>query len=210
MTSENLNIVLSNAVCCSATKSLELSDLLSKGNLCTSSNIRELKILNDAINTLLCYKIDQVQNKFVLRLLYSNYIDFITNVTLPTKEYVLNVNGVDYSFIGDDLTTKYDAFMLLVDTAFGTGNYSTTIDIDTPIDGVDTYVYINIYCPCDTVNIDENTYLISTGALISSFSFLSTNSENCVPLNCLTEDEFNKLVSTLMSICDICECQLKK
>ena len=54
MTSENLDIVLSNALCCVAKKAVIVSDLLSINNKCAKSKIKELKILNDSINTLLC------------------------------------------------------------------------------------------------------------------------------------------------------------
>lgn len=54
MTSENLDIVLSNALCCIAQKAVIVSDLLSKGDKCFKSKIKELKILNDSVDALLC------------------------------------------------------------------------------------------------------------------------------------------------------------
>lgn len=54
MTSENLDIVLSNALCCSSKKAIIVSDLLSRGDKCAKSKFKELKILNDSIETLLC------------------------------------------------------------------------------------------------------------------------------------------------------------
>jgi len=55
VTTQNINIVLANALKCSAEKAEEISDLLSQGNECANIKIRELKILNDSINLLLCF-----------------------------------------------------------------------------------------------------------------------------------------------------------
>lgn len=62
MTSTNLNIVLTNAACCSATKALAVSKLLSIGSKCAYSEVLNLKLLNDYIEVLRCYIVDSETN----------------------------------------------------------------------------------------------------------------------------------------------------
>lgn len=208
MTSNNIDIVLTNALCCSANKANELSDLLSKGSLCTESKVRELKVLNDLINTLFCYQNKPTSSKFILKIPYSVYVDFTTNVSQTIKNYVFTVNNSTYSFVGDNTTIKFDVLINFLGLALP-NNYTMTVDFDS-ISNIktNTYVYLNITTSCDIINIKETTYLISSGAITSNFVFIPTGSGNCNPLNCLTEDEFNNSLSKIMSICDICECQL--
>jgi hypothetical protein len=55
MTESNLNIILTNALCCSATKAKEVSKLYSIGNSCADEELAKLKLLNDYIEELRCY-----------------------------------------------------------------------------------------------------------------------------------------------------------
>lgn len=55
MTSKNLNIVLTNAICCSSNLAIKVSKLLSMGNFCAESEVIKLKLLNDSIEVLKCF-----------------------------------------------------------------------------------------------------------------------------------------------------------
>jgi hypothetical protein len=55
MTESNLNLILTNALCCSATKAKEVSKLYSIGNSCADKELIKLKLLNDKIEVLRCY-----------------------------------------------------------------------------------------------------------------------------------------------------------
>lgn len=55
MTLENLNIILTNALCCVSRKASEISHLYSIGNKCADSEVKKLKILIDKINIIKDY-----------------------------------------------------------------------------------------------------------------------------------------------------------
>lgn len=52
MTETNLNIVLTNALCCSGELALKISDMYSIGNKCADSEFKKLKILIDKLKVL--------------------------------------------------------------------------------------------------------------------------------------------------------------
>lgn len=62
MTATNLNIVLTNAVCCSSAQAVKVSKLLSNGSLCAKAEVIKLKLLNDYIEALKCYDPDTTTN----------------------------------------------------------------------------------------------------------------------------------------------------
>ena len=45
MTATNLNIVLTNAVCCSSAQAVKVSKLLSNGSICAKAEVVKLKLL---------------------------------------------------------------------------------------------------------------------------------------------------------------------
>lgn len=62
MTSTNLNIILTNAVCCSSEQAVKVSKLLTSGSLCAKAEVIKLKLLNDYIEVLKCYNVDSENN----------------------------------------------------------------------------------------------------------------------------------------------------
>lgn len=55
MTSSNLNIVLTNALCSISKKAIEVNNLFIMGNSCAYSELIKLKLTIDAIHILECY-----------------------------------------------------------------------------------------------------------------------------------------------------------
>ncbi len=58
MSPNHIYIVLTNALCCSSKKALEVSKLFSTGNLCANNELIKLKLLNDKIKILSDYYFD--------------------------------------------------------------------------------------------------------------------------------------------------------
>lgn len=203
MTSENLNIILTNAVCCASKKATAVSKLLSLGNKCAAAELVKLKLLVDYIETLRCYKIDPVTSLFQLTLPYNS--NFFRGLSLTTRLYVITVNGVQYSMQGDGILTRFEILEAILATIPNVISYSLIEDPDgTP----DRQMFFSIEATCDTTSITYSVYEFLSGLLLNSRDFGMYRAGLCTVTNCLTEDQFNILVKYVMSMCDICECQL--
>jgi hypothetical protein len=69
MTETNLNLVLTNALCCSSKLAVEVADLYAMNNKCADSEFAKLKLLIDRIEALKCY------NFTVDKIYFDNYED---------------------------------------------------------------------------------------------------------------------------------------
>jgi len=208
MNATNLNIVLTNALCCISTQAVKVSKLYSIGDKCADSELQKLKLMNDWFEALRCYNANtSVNSEFVVRFLYDDYINYITNLTNPLRNYTLSINGVESTLPGDGVKTKAEIFIELLDIALPDNNYHVIIDPDTR-DVQHVYVYITGLCDTDTIDFITST--ISTGDIVSTISWAKFKNGQCTVLNCLTETDFNTLIAKLMKECDICECQLNQ
>jgi len=206
MTSDNLNIVLTNSLCCISAKSVEVAKLLSIGSKCSDSELQKLKLMNDWFDALRCYDIDPITALFLYRTDTLNYENFTTAPSNVLKIYTLIVNGITYSFPGDGVSTRYNILLSLLAQASSTATVTLILDPDTK----DTiYGYFYIEAPCDVKTIVAETTDLS-GVVQSSFDFTLYREGMCVPTNCLSEDNFNIILANLMKECDICECQLNQ
>lgn len=203
MTSTNLNIVLTNAVCCSANLAAKVSKLYSIGDKCADSELVKLKLLNDYIETLRCYKIDAINSKFRYRTLYDAAI--FRALSNPLRTYVITVNGVSQNLPGDGIKTRFEIIGELLGLFSNVISYTYTEDPDT---SNPRYSYLDIEADCDVTEINYSVYITATGNLNTSIDLLPYQTGVCTIENCLTDEEYQKLIEYVMSTCDICECQL--
>jgi hypothetical protein len=202
MTAENLNIVLTNSLCCISAQAVKVSKLYSIGNKCANSELQKLKLMNDWFEALRCYNANESINaEFALTIPYTNYIA-LSNVL---RNYTVSVNGVESTLPGDGIKTTFEIFSELLDIVLPNNTINIVIDDDREDE---RFVTIYITGLCDTENITLSTSLISTGALLNTINFTKYKNGLCTVLNCLTEADFNILLSKLMKECDICDCQL--
>jgi len=205
MTSTNLNIVLTNALCCVSELSAKLSKMYSIGNTCADSELVKLKLLNDYIDTLRCYKIDATNSKFRYKSLYDAAI--FRAISNPNRLYVITVNGVEYSAVGDGVKTRFEIIGDILDTIPNIIDYYYWEDPDT---SNPRYSYLELEASCDVTEINYSVYIYPIGILNSSLDIAIYQTGVCTPTNCITEDQFNQMVAYVMNACDICECQLNQ
>ena len=204
MTADNLNIVLTNSLCCISAQAVKVSKLYSIGDKCADSELQKLKLMNDWFEALRCYNANESINaEFALKIPYDNYIA-LSNVL---RNYTVNINGVESTLPGDGVKTTLEIYLELIDIVLPEGIINIVLDPD-GIDQRDATIYI--IGLCDTENITLTTTLISTGAVLNTIEFIKYKNGLCTVLNCLTEADFEILVAKLMKECDICECQLNQ
>lgn len=205
MTSTNLNIILTNAVCCSARLAKEVSKLYSIGSKCADAELAKLKLLNDYIETLRCYKIDAINAKFKYRTLYDAAI--FRALSNAARTYTITVNGITQSLPGDGIKTRFQIISELLDLFPNIVDYYYYEDPDT---ADPRYSYLYIEADCDVTEINYSVYITATGALNTSIDLLAYQTGICTVSNCLTDEEYQTLIEYVMSTCDICECQLNQ
>lgn len=204
MTSENLNIVLTNSLCCISAQAVKVSKLYSIGDKCADSELQKLKLMNDWFEALRCYNANEsINSEFALKISYNAYIA-LSNVL---RNYTVNVNGVESTLPGDGVKTIFEIYLELLAIVLPDGIINIVLDPD-GIDQRDATIYITGLC--DTENITLTTTLISTGAVLNTIEVTKYKNGLCTVLNCLTEADFEILVAKLMKECDICECQLNQ
>lgn len=209
MTSTNLNIILTNAVCCTATLAAKVSKLYSIGDKCADAELAKLKLLNDYIETLRCYKIDAINSKFRYRTLYDAAI--FRTLSNPLRTYTITVNGVSQSLPGDGIKTRFEIISDLLGLFPNIISYIYNEDPNTSNPRKNNnYAYLDIEADCDVTEINYSTYITATGALNSSIDLVMYQTGVCTVTNCLTDEEYQTLIEYVMSTCDICECQLNQ
>ncbi len=197
MTSENLNIILTNAQCCISKQSVIVSKLLSIGDKCAKNKVEQLKLLIDYVDALRCYNTETTSSEFILK----TYINSYFQISDSLKTYQIIIDGVSYIEQGDGVRTIGEIYENIISGISNILSYYTTPEkLIAP-----TFVYINITAKCDVNSITFNTLQPGPSAL-----FINTVPGNCEIKNCLSEEDYNTIRSNIMNICDICECQLTK
>ena len=208
MNSTNLNIVLTNALCCISTQAVKVSKLLSIGSKCTEAEIQKLKLMNDWFKALQCYNADDsINSKFVLHLLYNEYLNVLKNTSNTGRTYIVTVNGIEYSAVGDGVTSVGDLVGGLILSAEGVNSLTEVVDPDT---NTPRYVYLYIDADCDITTINYTVIRNSDQVELSNIDWTLYQTGYCTVPNCLTEEQFNIIVANLMAACNICECQLNQ
>lgn len=193
MTSNNLNILLTNALCCIAKNSEYVSKSLSLGKKCYNEDLAKLKLANDYIEILKCYKLETTDANFIYRFSLSNYINY-QQLTTVGRVYIVTVNNIQYSQIGDGIFTKEDIYLNILNS-IPEFISSTTI--------IEDHVYVNVKFKCNITSC-----ILSTNVTPIVATFINNIPGNCTIENTITEENFIKMTDMLMEYCNICDCQL--
>lgn len=207
MTETNLNIVLSNALCCSSQLATKVGKLYDTGNICVETEFDKLKLLIDRINTLKCY------NFPIITTIQGNNSEFIPNLSFYNPDYMLEaynltiqlkVNGTIYTLISDGVN---DGFNLIVNKLTELGVLVSYLIIM-----IDKITELRLELTCNISNISftvqyggefpsECLFINSIVGICPSTTIISAQ-------NCLTEEQANIMMHDIMHQCDICDCQL--
>lgn len=204
MNGTNLNIVLTNALCCISAQAVKVSKLYSIGDKCADSELQKLKLMNDWFEALRCYKADPINSKFMLSFSYNNGNELFNQVSESNVVYSIIINGITYSVEGDDETV---VSVLIRDLLLSIEEVVSHNLITEPIRFSPRGMQLLIEADCDIETIkftevkDEITIELDVDMTMYQQGL-------CTPINCLTEDQFETIVAKLMKECDICECQL--
>jgi hypothetical protein len=206
MTETNLNIVLSNALCCSSQLANSVANLYNKGNICVDTEFDKLKLLIDRIETLKCYNFpivtisENINGKFFTGLSESEFfwLSSKTNLTIQ-----LNVNGTTYTLLSDSVNSGYQLIINKL-TALG-------VLVSYTITGEKNKIF-NLVLTCNILNISftaqygrETPFEIIFNNTLPGVC--STTTTTLVE-NCLTEEQADIMMHDIMRQCDICDCQL--
>jgi len=207
MTETNLNIVLSNALCCSSQLATKVSKLYDTGNLCVDTEFDKLKLLIDKIEVLKCYGFPTQQLGLTTN---SEFTIILTNIQyntlLNTNDLTiqLDVNGTIYTLYSDSVNTGLELIInKLTELGFFI-SYSVTID--------GRLTYIDLTLTCNILNVNYSVQYLETAPI--EYFFTNTVLGSCfnyieVPAqNCLTEEQADIMMHDVMRQCDICDCQL--
>lgn len=207
MTETNLNIVLSNALCCSSQLAAKVGKLYDTGSLCADAEFDKLKLLIDKIEVLKCYGFPTQQlgpttnSKFSIILNNTSYNRLleINNLTIQ-----LDVNGTIYTLYSDSINTGLDLIIKqLIELGFFV-SYSVTTE--------GRLTYIDLTLTCNVLNVNYSVQYLETAPI--EYFFTNTVLGSCfnyieVPAqNCLTEEQTDIMMHDVMRQCDICDCQL--
>jgi hypothetical protein len=180
--------------------------LYSIGSDCAESELQKLKLMNDWFEALRCYNAEESTNsKFVLRLEYEEYLSVLKSTSNIGRLYTITINGVEYSAVGDGVTSVGDLVGGLILSATGVNSLTEIVDPDS-YNPRHVYIYINADCNIETINYQ--VIRISDNVVLSNIDWTLYESGQCTVTNCLTEEQFNNIVAKLMAACGICECQL--
>ena len=206
MNATNLNIVLTNSLCCISAQAAKVSKLYSIGNKCAESELQKLKLMNDWFEALRCYNAEtSINSKFVLRLDYEVYNSILKATSNVGRRYVITVNGIEYSADGDGVTSVGNLVGGLILSAAGVNSLTV---VEEPDGYPDRQAYLYIEADCDITTINYQVIRISDEVVLTDIDFTLYQAGLCTVTNCLTEDQYDTIVHKLMSACDICDCQL--
>ncbi len=205
-TEDKLNVILSNALCCSS----ELADKVAKmyliGNKCADSELRKLKLLIDKIKALRKYKfpISNTNSIYSTVFLESYYYPYTEVLESDIAEYIdLYVNDVLYVITPDNVSTSEQ---LIIAKLQELGVY-----VDSYIQDFNSLRY-ELTCNVTQFNFIIYYEFLAESEVIETFDFnFNIFQQGICPvtyLNCLTEEQLDDLSHDIMKECDICDCQL--
>jgi hypothetical protein len=206
MTETNLNIVLSNALCCSSQLATKVGKLYDTGSLCVDTEFDKLKLLIDRIETLKCYNFpivtitSNINSKFFTGISESEFFWLSSDTNLTIQ---LNVNGTIYTLVSDGVNNGYE---LIINKLTQLG-----VLISYTLTGEKNKIF-NLTLTCDILNISFTTQY--GGEIPFQIIFSNTVPGSCSTTiitpaqNCLTEEQADIMMHDIMRQCDICDCQL--
>jgi len=208
MTESNLNIVLTNALCCSSAQAAKVSKLYSIGNSCADEELVKLKLLNDRIEALRCYVFGTATN--------SEYTFYGLDEALwgawiavpegPLGDPDLNtvsltVNGILYTIPGDGTSTSSQLIIAKLTELGFYVSYSYVTNGFTDHD-------ITFILTCEVTSLNIQVYTKPA----KLYPFTNTVIGGCGieqnTINCLTELQQDAIAHQIMATCEICDCQL--
>lgn len=200
MTQSNLNLILSNSLCCISKKAAEVSDLYSIGNSCADSEFIKLQLMNDWYESLRCYNLT-IRNSEFINVMFIDMFNSLFNVNSKNNIiYTIAVNGIIYSAQGDNTTLVIDLIqnlMLSIPNIISYDIYETG-----------SITEQHIVATCDVKEIIISVLNIETGLTIRAPGYNNIIEGICELDNCLSEKQFDRILNNLMKACNICECQL--
>jgi hypothetical protein len=203
MTETNLNIVLSNALCCSSQLAAKVGKLYDTGNLCVDTEFDKLKLLIDKIEVLKCYDFPAeplgiASNSEFDTILSQLQYNLLSETTDSIIE--LDVNGVTYVLYSDSVLTNIE---LIINKLTELGIFIFYSLTETNLELVLT---------CDVLsfgfNITLGERLFSTYVFTNTVPGFCTNYVETSVENCLTEEQADIMMHDVMRQCGICDCQL--
>ena len=203
MTETNLNIVLSNALCCSSQLAAKVGKLYDTGSLCADTEFDKLKLLIDKIEVLKCYgfpaePLGIASNSEFDTILSELQYGLLSETTDSIIE--LDVNGVTYPLYSDGVLTNFE---LIKNKLIELGIFIFYSLIEKNLELVLT---------CDVLsfgfNIQLGERLFSTYTFTNTVPGFCTNYVEVPAQNCLTEEQADIMMHDVMRQCGICDCQL--
>lgn len=206
MNATNLNIVLTNALCCSSQLATKVSKLYSTGSLCVNTEFDKLKLLIDKIEVLKCYNFPietntlNTNSKFYT-LLNATQIDRLDRIFELNIQ--LYINGTLYNIISDDVHT---ALELIINKLTELGIFVSYLITQSRI------TEFELTLTCDILDVNFNIEFSDNPLIEYQFTNIVPGicpSTIIVPAqNCLTEEQADIMMQDIMRQCDICNCQL--
>lgn len=207
MTETNLNIVLSNALCCSSQLASKVGKLYDTGNLCVDTEFNKLKLLVDRIEVLKCYNFPIVtiipgnNSYFFTEISGQQGTNLLSTINLTIQ---LNVNGIIYTLVSDGVNNGLELIINKL-TQLGVLVSYTIVEIRKSIE-------FNLVLTCDILNISFTVQYGGETPLESIFTNtipgICTSTIITPVENCLTEEQADIMMHDVMRQCDICDCQL--
>jgi hypothetical protein len=206
MTETNLNIVLSNALCCSSQLATKVAKLYDTGSLCVDTEFDKLKLLIDRIEALKCYNFPivtitpNINSEFFTEISGKDaeWLNSLINLTIQ-----LNVNGTIYTLVSDGVNNGYELIINKL-TQLGFLVFYTLIGEKIKI--------FSLVLTCNIINISFISQLSGEIPLQNTFSNTVPGSCSTTIItpaqNCLTEEQADIMMHDIMRQCDICDCQL--
>ncbi len=213
MTDENINLVLTNSLCCLATEGKKVAKLLSIGDSCAESEVIKLKLLYDYYEAVRCYNTTPVVTmigvipEIISITTLSGSELCLNNVSILDGDYTVFINDGGYvstHVIGDGVKTVGE---LIIETLTTSGYYiSHTVEVTTILE-ITSYKYI-FTLTCNVLAMAVSYLTFGTTGIEIQKGDCGT-AISTLPENCLTQEEFDIIINRLMNACDICHCQLK-
>jgi len=207
MTTENINIVLTNAQCCIGKYAVKVSKLLSVNDYCADSEVIKLKLMNDYFEVACEYKNDLIviadKNAVITLTTLAGTLVYLDDILTVGYPFELIVNGTSYTLIADGTSTIGELIVIKLQDL---GIYkSHTITYET-VDSVIVSMSYIFELKCDTTSMTLHNYTdVVNGVLIPGICNAKTTTTYD---NCITPEEFEIVINKLMKVCEICPCQL--
>jgi hypothetical protein len=206
MTTENINIVLTNAQCCIGKYAVKVSKLLSMNDNCAESEVVKLKLMNDYFEVACEYKNNLVelidQNAVITLTTLADTLVYLDDV-LVDDNFELIVNGTSYTITADGVSTIGELIVTQLELLEIYKSHTVTYEI---VDSVIISMSYIFELQCNTSSMTLHNYTDTVdGVLIPGRCGVETTTTYD---NCITPEEFEIVINKLMKVCEICPCQL--